>query len=87
MRDTDLYDDLRHGQTESGTIEDMSSYRQGDSVADTVVATPMSNKEFIVSGDHLIILLVSNIYQEKFRFWSILGFTSTLMCTWELVLG
>jgi hypothetical protein len=89
MSDTELYDDLRHEDIDSGIMEDTLSYRPGDSVADTIIApSSLSNTGFIVRAQSVdLFFMVSNMSQEKFRFWSILGFTSTMMCTWELVLG
>jgi hypothetical protein len=73
LSEVELYDDLRNDPMSSAVFEDRaSSYRPGDSMADTEVASPpTSNQKFI----------------QKFRLFSIFGFTSTLMCTWELALG
>jgi hypothetical protein len=49
MPDTELYDHSQHGHNDSGIMEDMSSYRPGDSVADTVIApSSLPDTRFIV---------------------------------------
>jgi hypothetical protein len=48
MNDNEVLDDLRHDEMYV-SAEDMSSYRAGDSVADTIVASSSrSNQKFIV---------------------------------------
>jgi hypothetical protein len=71
MNDNEAYD-IQNVHNDSTMMEDMSSYRPGDSLAETEVSSSQQPNEGFI---------------EKFRFWSILGFTSTLMCTWELAIG
>jgi hypothetical protein len=46
-----LYDETHHDNNFE-VMGDISSYRAGDSVADTVVASSISNQRFIVRGKH-----------------------------------
>jgi hypothetical protein len=44
-------------------------------------------KKFIVRAFTVVGVPHTNPLKHAFRFWSIMGFTSTLMCTWEIALA
>lgn len=82
------YDVNSNPTQEPGASDDSLSDRHHGTYHDVRDMGRLGKKqEFMVCQSSQCCYQIINSRQRNFRFYSILGFTSTLMCTWEAMLS